>query len=157
MTHRATRKDARMALQDLLASHFRAQNETKTPDERSEARLAFTYQREELERILADLAEQIEDNQPMRRKPDKLYQRTFAVRGSGPFPFDMLRYDHAWPADEQASIIIDADSISSKRVVRLRMATPTDHGPTARRWLSFGWTVCESLTSHFETTEEDDQ
>lgn len=63
----------------------------------------------------------------------------FTVRGSGRFPFDMLRYDCCWPASQ-----VDVNSISNEVLIVERMITLHTHNinaPTIGRWESFGWRV----------------
>ncbi len=83
----------------------------------------------------------------------------FAVRGSGHFPTDMLRYDSCYPTDGDA---VDGISIGAgdyedfvrPRVVKLNHiigATKTEAKrlvedevyPTWGRWESFGWRIVE--------------
>lgn len=68
----------------------------------------------------------------------------FIVRGTGAFPFDMLRYDEAFPATSADASNIgmetrDVRARDSRRTVRL--LTYRMRGPTIGRWESFGWTV----------------
>jgi hypothetical protein len=64
----------------------------------------------------------------------------FIVEGSGTFPFDMLRYDHAWPYSESKdSPSLDRDLRWGVRRVMLSSDTP--QAPTDGRWRSFGWQV----------------
>ena len=70
---------------------------------------------------------------------NELSKRYFAVRGTGPFPFDMLRYDQCWPHREMDSSLMRETDYDEERVVNLCSYGPT--GPTHRRWKSFGWTV----------------
>ena len=64
----------------------------------------------------------------------------FLVRGSGPFPFDQLRYDEAYPADTESAIAIDAGELGryggTTRTIELK-----GKKFTAGRWASFGWEV----------------
>jgi hypothetical protein len=61
---------------------------------------------------------------------------TYWVTGRGQFPFDMLRYDQAWPADSDAASKLSAEeSIYDRRSVKLYSYRP----PTVDRWNSFGW------------------
>jgi len=72
----------------------------------------------------------------------KIY--TYTVSGTiqpyNSFPFDCLRYDRAWPAEQ-----VDACNMTSplddmvKVTVRLR----SPQKPTDDRWKSFGWTVAD--------------
>jgi hypothetical protein len=71
---------------------------------------------------------------------------TFIVSGFGEFPFDMLRYDGAYPASEQ-----DAGKLSNycqamrenRQTERfaIELRTCHDTAPTERRWESFLWKV----------------
>jgi hypothetical protein len=67
--------------------------------------------------------------------------RTFIVEGDGRFPFDMLRYDHCWPADETDSTKIGIPFFdATRRTVTLKTYSP--NAPSNTRWEShFGWTV----------------
>jgi hypothetical protein len=65
----------------------------------------------------------------------------YMVTGTGRFPFDMLRRDSAWPADESQSYLLAGDDgdLRSTRTVRLRGL----NFPTVGRWRSFGWSVVD--------------
>ena len=63
--------------------------------------------------------------------------KRFAVRGNGPFPFDMLRYDSCWPA-QQADVSRLMDT--GDRIVTLESRCR----PTVERWVSFGWACLEN-------------
>lgn len=84
-----------------------------------------------------------------RRRLPKLYRKfAFTVRGSGRFPFDMLRYDGCYPEtgmDVTSMTSEDREVFgrSQERNVRLR----SDREPTVDRWTSFGWQVvnCEGV------------
>lgn len=67
----------------------------------------------------------------------KLY--VFVVRGKGPFPFDMLRYDSCWPVDGAIffGFGMPGDPYYGERSIELRSHTM----PTEDRWASFGWNV----------------
>ena len=66
--------------------------------------------------------------------------RRFTVEGLPPFPWDMLRYDCAWPDTEADSSEIEASvSHGDKRRVTLASAGP--RAPCAPRWESFRWRV----------------
>lgn len=60
----------------------------------------------------------------------------FAVEGKGEFPFDMLRYDRAWPRRSE-----DVHRLGTRQTAQriVRMASHTE--PTEGRWNSFGWAV----------------
>ena len=65
----------------------------------------------------------------------------FVVDGSGEFLFDMLRYDHCWPATS-----VDANNMRAQvRLRRLTLCTYA-HGdrsgtPSEATWSSFAWKV----------------
>ena len=61
----------------------------------------------------------------------------YTVRGKFSFPFDMLRYDHAWPRYER-EIFALADTPDTREIqlVSINM-------PNVDRWRSFGWIVSE--------------
>jgi hypothetical protein len=65
---------------------------------------------------------------------------SFIVRGSGRFPFDMLRRDRCWPAGEHESyrLTVDDDELALRQVKLHGLAYPT-----IERWRSFGWIVQE--------------
>lgn len=73
---------------------------------------------------------------------------TFEVRGTGPFPIDMLRYDSCIPASEADSNVIAVTHTpgyrrDTEKVVKLRKYTAVRGvaPATEGRWQSFGWTV----------------
>jgi hypothetical protein len=72
----------------------------------------------------------------------KSHEFVVTVQGSGIFPFDMLRYECAYPKRSE-----DAKAIGScgTRVVTLVMP----ENPTNARWESFGWQVNEVLKELF--------
>lgn len=68
----------------------------------------------------------------------------FTVEGTGTFPFDMLRYDAAWPASSEDAIALDHENWRSHPKAGDRYSVKLlSHGPaiTPDRWRSFGWTV----------------
>lgn len=79
-------------------------------------------------------------------RPHKVYE--YYVTGTGEFPWDMLRYDSAWPADSSDAAKLgvgywgnDDDCI---RVRSIKMRSYRQ--PTINRWSSFTWSVgIESL------------
>jgi hypothetical protein len=83
------------------------------------------------------------------RTHDKLYEATFRVRGSGEFPFDMLRYDCCYPINEtEARRMSWAECDSSEvRTVELRRKACKlrcdAENITPARWQSFGWRVLQ--------------
>jgi hypothetical protein len=75
----------------------------------------------------------------------KVHSHRFAynVVGRGAFPFDMLRYDCAWPATSLDAGMLGPtvpDTSRSWRTIRLYSCRE----PTVDRWRSFGWTVKDS-------------
>lgn len=83
------------------------------------------------------------------------YRQTFTVRGTGTFPYDMLRYDHCWPEKEAESDRLDSNKMlhddnyfSTPRDVSLVRYVDSKHDfPTSGRWHSFGWQVVEETVS----------
>ncbi len=59
-------------------------------------------------------------------------KQEFYVSGDGPFPFDMLRYDQCWPANESSSFILAERGM---RVIEMVSNTRITPG----RWESYGW------------------
>lgn len=63
---------------------------------------------------------------------------TFIVEGSGPFPFDMLRYDSCWPYTSRDAAAIEAHG--RRRIVLQTFGyESTAPRPATARWLSFTW------------------
>jgi hypothetical protein len=81
-----------------------------------------------------------------------LYTQTFTVRGAGQFPYDMLRYDQCFPADEGQSSLLSDNPLTSPdeffrvpRTVKMkRIVDSSKRLPTVDRWKSFGW-ECEDV------------
>lgn len=76
-----------------------------------------------------------------------LWRAEFTVRGTGLFPFDMLRYDRCYPArGEDVSLLTLVDG----RAVTLVCVRPTkldaEEVPSKMRWASFGWRVVSQST-----------
>lgn len=63
------------------------------------------------------------------------YLYEYYVTGRGPFPYNMLRYDGAWPATSLDASLIAKDN--EQRSILLYSHRP----PTRERWLSFTWSV----------------
>ena len=80
---------------------------------------------------------------PRVKKPKAEYRKTeIVVRGSGDFPFDMLRYDNACPlGSEDASAIANVDDTFVHRDVKLERFSYDGGKATTDRWRSFGWIV----------------
>jgi hypothetical protein len=75
----------------------------------------------------------------------KLYRYT--VRGRGSFPFDMLRYDAAWPTSNGASeLSLLASRPGVARLIQNSVELLSHSKPTVGRWNSFGWYVGEVET-----------
>lgn len=74
----------------------------------------------------------------------KRYITTFKVKGSGYFPFDMLRYDSCTPSSSQDAAELSWHSFKDDepRIVKLQCNHEgKEWTPTEARWRSFGWTV----------------
>lgn len=71
-------------------------------------------------------------------------RQIITVKGSGMFPIDMLRYDHAWPRTEEDSHKVAADYRSDENYPRMRtveLLSDHERAPTEDRWRSFTWEV----------------
>lgn len=68
-------------------------------------------------------------------RPKKLYQ--YYVSGRGIFPYDMLRFDSAWPATTDDAHLMFAEHSPGIRSVQIRSYKE----PTIERWSSFLWSV----------------
>lgn len=75
----------------------------------------------------------------MKKKTLKVWETRFVVEGLGDFPFDMLRYDSAFPMTERDAYL--AGHTGEMRRVAITSRKVNDTEPTAARWKSFGWTV----------------
>ena len=64
----------------------------------------------------------------------------YIVTGAGFFPMDMLRYDHCWPADNDAVIEIQGPMMDERKILLASIQAPTE-----ARWESFGWS-CSAIT-----------
>ena len=76
------------------------------------------------------------------QKPRSYY--TYWVTGRGQFPFDMLRYDCAWPYDGEAAARMDGGygygtPPTARKLRSIKMASNRE--PTLGRWSSFNWSV----------------
>lgn len=87
-------------------------------------------------------------------KPIKksIYEWFLVVEGSGAFPFDMLRYDSAFPYKEGDSTMLDSGRAERRRVVLVRRGINMNPA-TMARWESFGWAVVASLTDGQAATD----
>lgn len=77
----------------------------------------------------------------MARKPERQF---FFVQGSYPFPFDMLRYDSAFPVRESPdsallSRISNPHAEGDFGTVRIMLASDSPNAPNVERWASFTW------------------
>lgn len=71
-----------------------------------------------------------------------MWVREITVKGAGTFPFDMLRYDGAYPRTESDAGLLYPHE-KEMREVTLIVTGSTKHmcTPEARRWESFNWRV----------------
>lgn len=66
----------------------------------------------------------------------------YTVRGSGPFPLDLLRVNHSWPRDNVYASL-SQDERAPERYVLL--ATPwKPRSPDTQTWMRHGWAIAES-------------
>jgi hypothetical protein len=69
----------------------------------------------------------------------------YKVTGTHPFPFDMLRYDAAWPATAEDAIrlsyVSKTESLGDENSGRVTIEMCSSGRPTAARWSSFGWRI----------------
>ena len=71
-------------------------------------------------------------------RPSEQYR--YRVMGSGVFPWDMLRYDCAYPASSEA-VSAMAPPGQGPHVEQRTVELISYLGPTPGRWSSFGWLV----------------
>jgi hypothetical protein len=73
------------------------------------------------------------------QRPKWLYE--YYVTGSGIFPFDMMRFDCAWPASGEDAAKLEWERMGERgrklRSVKMRSYKE----PTIDRWSSFTWSV----------------
>lgn len=72
------------------------------------------------------------------------YTYTYWVTGTGDFPYDMLRYDAAWPSapdDAQKLGWSYADPNAPRDQHRRSVMLRSNSEPTIDRWASFTWSV----------------
>jgi hypothetical protein len=73
----------------------------------------------------------------------------YTVKGQGQLPFDMLRYDQAWPRTSRDAALIDAHVRSGARPrVEWEVDLMGIKMPTEARWRSYGWEVQQSPGEH---------
>ena len=87
----------------------------------------------------------------------KTYQWFLVVEGRGEFPFDMLRYDSAFPyREEDSSKLKPVPFVPGprglRRVVLCRRGVNA-LGSTGARWSSFGWQVLMETTDPGEAID----
>lgn len=75
-----------------------------------------------------------------------MHRIRFVVRGSGQFPYDMLRYDCCFPVESGNALAGDWDAPARDVVLEHRGPDP-GWRPTYDRWSSFTWAVV-SVGSH---------
>ena len=94
-----------------------------------------------MSRFITDVPKGSETTDPHAPRGSGSRTRYFIVRGEGPFPHDMLRYDKAW-----ALTGIDDPRQQSWRQPQRSVicATRENLCPTVDRWHTFGW-GCEIL------------
>lgn len=74
--------------------------------------------------------------------PKKNPRHHFTVRMTGYRPpFDMMRYDHCWPATEAESVKLNCMMDGDGKPVEVTFATDNPSAPTDGRWASFGCRV----------------
>lgn len=73
-------------------------------------------------------------------RPKRMYE--YFATGYGIFPFDMLRYDSAWPASGEDAAKLEWERMGSERARGQRsLRIRSYREPTVERWSSFGWSV----------------
>lgn len=86
------------------------------------------------------------------------YRQTFAVEGTGDFPYDMLRYDQCWPCLETETPLMDSNKMlhdddwfrKPRRVSMARDVEQKGDVPSVGRWRSFNWHVVEESIETFK-------
>ena len=69
----------------------------------------------------------------------KLRVTRFPVSGSGPFPYDMLRYDLCYPDGSDDASQLAPHNVEQRQITLVRSAGTSL--PAIDRWASFGWVV----------------
>lgn len=72
------------------------------------------------------------------------YFQKFSVTGTGPFPFDMLRYDACYPSDSDNAMALG--ETENRTIWLSRTVDLARNQPTGPRWASFGWKLNEVQT-----------
>lgn len=82
----------------------------------------------------------------------QVFEWYLVVEGSGSFPFDMLRYDSAFPYTQEDAAAMESHRIERRRVVVCRRGVnQTD--ATRARWASFGWRVVSTHSDYGEALD----
>lgn len=86
----------------------------------------------------ADWQRYVEQRLAADEKPKSYFR--YWVTGRGEFPFDMLRYDSAWPYDGDAAVRMAGRGDTVRGQPRsVQLASYRE--PTVGRWSSFGWSM----------------
>ena len=72
-------------------------------------------------------------------RPKRMY--SYWVTGKCPFPYDMLRYDAAWPAGNGSGLTSERYMTHDERIATYSVQLRSYREPTVDRWRSFGWSV----------------
>lgn len=85
---------------------------------------------------------------PRLGRPPSINHFRYTVIGKGPFPFDMLRFDGAFPAstDDALKLCLGSDATREERATtrEITLRVTTNNAlflPCFDRWRSFGWVV----------------
>ena len=76
----------------------------------------------------------------------------FTVEGEGDFPFDMLRYDNAWPElESEIHKLVPAptEKYGQPRRIKLLRFTFNGEGPNEARWKSFLWKIAGEVEGRY--------
>jgi hypothetical protein len=70
-------------------------------------------------------------------------QYEYFVTGTGTFPFDMLRYDSAWPISGEDAAKLEWEFANPEHALRKHRSIKlrSYREPTIDRWSSFNWSV----------------
>lgn len=85
----------------------------------------------------------------------KELKKEFAIAvGNGEFPFDMLRYDHCFPASESDSGEMGRNHYQHDRAVIVAKYRQQPGRWTVDRWQSFGWALIVYSGRGFDLFED---